>query len=177
MRAMRNKKDRKPPRADISPGDRALRAAKSRVEGLCWQRAKGVDAVRKQYHDALEPLMQLAEANPDRHYGAELLNTFLPMIAAYGEPEVILYYARKHVSLLKGSTAPARRAKKKKAASQRAEEDDAVWAEIKESGLKLAHSEECARQIEPGVTKRLGRRLSLRTLTRILGRLKKIMSL
>jgi len=147
-------KDKEPPLADICPGDRALRAAKSRVEGLCWQRAKGVDAVRKQYHDALEPLMQLAEANPDRHYGAELLNTFLPMIAAYGEPEVILFYARKHVSLLNGSTAPARRAKKKKAASQRTEQDD------------LAHSEECARQIEPGVRKRLGRRLSLRTLTR-----------
>jgi hypothetical protein len=80
-------KDTEPPPADISPGDRAFRAAKSRVEGLCWQRAKGVDAVRKQYHDALEPLMQLAEANPDRHYGAELLNTFLPMIAAYGEPD------------------------------------------------------------------------------------------
>jgi hypothetical protein len=173
-------KDKEPPLADISPGDRALRAAKSRVEGLCWKRAKGVDTVRKQYHAALEPLMQLAEANPDRHYGAELLNTFLPMIAAYGEPEVILYYARKHVSLLNGST--ARRAKKKKAASQRTELDDAVWAEIKVLGLKLAVSEKCARQIEPSVRKRLGLKAedkgpSLRTLIRSLGRLKKIMPL
>jgi hypothetical protein len=93
----RNKKGM-PPRADISAGGRALRAANSRIKHFRVGLIKGIEAeigetqneltrlnldqARKWLQDSMTQLMQLAEANPDRGHGAKILNVSLDAMYA-----------------------------------------------------------------------------------------------
>jgi hypothetical protein len=95
MHAMKGKK---PPRADISPGGRALRAAESKTKHFRVGLIKGIEAeigetqneqttlnleeARKRLQDSMTQLMQLAEASPDRGHGAKILNVSLDAMYA-----------------------------------------------------------------------------------------------
>jgi hypothetical protein len=91
-------KDKEPPLADISPGGRALRAAKSRIEHFCVGLINGLDAeinknqneqtrlnldhARKWLQGSMKQLIQLAEANADRRNGAKILKLSLDAMYA-----------------------------------------------------------------------------------------------
>lgn len=81
------------PLANISPGVRAFQAGKSRIEHFRVEIVKGIEAeigetqneqtranldqARMHLQGSMKQLIQLAEANPDRLYGAKILNVSL----------------------------------------------------------------------------------------------------
>jgi hypothetical protein len=186
MHAMKVKK---PPRADISPGGRALRAAKSKIKDFRSVLQRMIEAAtvagnEREAHHLKETLAQhLNEARNDvtadpQEVAADLNKSLLT--AAYrAHPAHRAAFAAIHqvghqvgsTETRNAATVPARAERKKKLAVL----DKAVRDEIEELGLTMAHSEECARIIAPGVYKRLGlkdedKRPSLRTIKRALGR-------
>jgi hypothetical protein len=186
MRAM---KDKEPPLADISPGGRALRAAKSKIKHFKSFLQMGIDAAtvagnERKAHYLKEALAQfLNEARNDvtadpQKVAADLNKSLLTAAYRAHPAHRAAYEAIRQVGHQVGSTetrnaatVPARAERKKKLAVL----DKAVRDEIEELGLTVAHSEECARMIAPGVYKRLGlkdedKRPSLRTIKRALGR-------
>jgi len=190
MRAMEDDKIDEPPLADISPGGRALRAAKSRIKHFENTLHRMIDAAtaagnEREAHHLKEARARLSsevdnDATVDPPEVAADLNKSLLTAAYQAHPAHRATFEAIHqvghqagsTETRNAATVPARVKRDKKLAVLMA----AVRAEIDESGLTVAHSEERAREIALGVYKRLGLKVedkkpSLRTIKRALGRL------
>jgi hypothetical protein len=180
-------KDKKPPLADISPGARALRAAKSKTKHFRSFLQMGLDAAtvagneREAHHlkEALARLLNEAhnDVTSDPQKAAADLNKSLLTAAYRAHPaHRAAYEAIRQV----GSTeariaviAPARAMLDQKSAIWLDAKMAAALAEIEAMGLRLKHSMKLARQIEPGMRDRLhlklvDKGLSLTSIKRVL---------
>ena len=180
-------KDKEPPLADISPGGRALRAAKSKTKHFKSFLQMGIDAATVAWNEREAYRLNEARAllsneahndvTADPQKVAADLNKSLLTAAYRAHPaHRAAYEAIRQVGSTEArnaATAPARAKLDQKSAMWLEAKIAAARAEIKAKGLRLKHSMKLARQIEPGMRERLARKpgdrgLSLTSIKRTL---------
>jgi hypothetical protein len=196
MHAMEDDKIDEPPFADISPGGRALRAAKSKIKHFKSTLQRMIDAAtvarneREAHHLKEVRARLLNEAHNDvtadpSKVAADLNKSLLTAAYRAHPAHRAAFEAIRQVGSTEArnaATVPARAKRDKKSAMGLDARMAAALAEIKAKGLRVKHSMELARQIEPGMRERMGLKpgekgLSLTSIKRALCTLKNRSSL